>query len=606
MDSILLVDDNAMARAMTRDMLAEGGHVVVEADCAQGARERMAEHAHNVVLLDVVLPDTNGIDLLKEFVRAYPSSRVVIMTAHTSTDLAVRAIERGAYDFVSKPLRKEELLITVRKALDNFWLSHQRDVLIEKLNRKIERLELFEGISKIISTTLDLEHLLDLSVRITRNLVPADLYRFVLTDASDKPGPTYTFRETEEGLRATDETLGQSAALEVLCGGHLAGEGEGALPAALTVPMRLRGRVLGILQVLKFRGAPFGCEEEELLTLLSSHLATAIHNATLTAELRASKKQVESYSRNLEKMVGDRTVELEEANRDLLATNRRLEKTQDQLLLGEKMASLGQLAAGVAHEINNPLAFISSNLHTLGEHLEEFHAMMDGVSSARLPSPVFLDQVRDDFQDAREILQDCQEGTRRMEKIVVSLRDFCSADRERPVEADLNAEVDKALKLVWNEMKYKAEVEVDLGDIPPISCYPGQLGQVLINLLVNASQALEGEGKIGVSTRLEGEEVVIRVSDTGPGIPKEIRERIFDPFFTTKEVGQGTGLGLSVSYGIVQRHNGRIEVDSWDGKGTTFSVRLPAAGVGPPRREAEGRGGKRTVGRPSERRASLQ
>lgn len=262
-----------------------------------------------------------------------------------------------------------------------------------------------------------------------------------------------------------------------------------------------------------------------------------------------------------------------------------LEQAHNQLLQSEKLASIGQLAAGVAHEINNPIGFVNSNLGTLGSYVEELMSVVDAYTGAHaeMPPPlremieartrgVDLEYLREDLPT---LLSESRDGLDRVKKIVQDLKDFSRVGESEKVEADLNQCLDSTLNVVANEIKYKAEVIKEYGQLPPVECVASQLNQVFMNLLVNAAQAIEGRGEIRLSTGHQGDEVFVAVRDSGCGIPPDKLNRIFDPFFTTKPVGTGTGLGLSVSYSIVEKHGGRIEVDSKVGEGTEFRVWLP-------------------------------
>ena len=269
-------------------------------------------------------------------------------------------------------------------------------------------------------------------------------------------------------------------------------------------------------------------------------------------------------------------------------TERKLvEERQAQLIQAEKLASLGQLAAGIAHEINNPVSYVTSNLNTLAEDASRL------VPLLRLQREIMegreeLEHFRQQWEQADtenllaevpEIIQESLTGTRRITEIVQSLRSFSHGDTGRPQTVELNAELESTLRMVWNELKYKAEVTRDFAPLPLISCYPTQIAQVFTNLLVNAAHAIEGHGEIHIRTRLQGSEVTVAISDTGKGMTPETISRLFTPFFTTKPRGQGTGLGLSISRDIIVRHGGRIEVQSTPGQGTTFTVYLPTQGA---------------------------
>ena len=272
-------------------------------------------------------------------------------------------------------------------------------------------------------------------------------------------------------------------------------------------------------------------------------------------------------------------------------------RAQLQLLQSEKMASIGQLAAGVAHEINNPTGYVSSNLKTLSEYsgdlleilglyrdlLSEIHEVAEGKRTlSELQRRAGDIQAREKQIDVGYILDDVpaliresREGTERIKEIVIALKNFAHPGEEKHTYSDINKNIESTLNVVWNEIKYKATVKKEFGDLPEVQCFPQQLNQVFMNILVNAAQAIRGNGEICVRTRAQEDSVIVDISDTGCGIPEEHIKKIFDPFFTTKEVGKGTGLGLNVAYNIVKKHSGHIDVRSKMDEGTTFSIRIP-------------------------------
>jgi PAS domain S-box-containing protein len=277
---------------------------------------------------------------------------------------------------------------------------------------------------------------------------------------------------------------------------------------------------------------------------------------------------------------------------ELQALNQQLEEAQGQLLQSEKMASIGQLAAGVAHEINNPIGFINSNLGTLKGYCRQMFDLLSAYEkhASAINDPAIqaaiagarkqfeIDYLREDLP---ELLKESEEGLKRVKRIVQDLKNFSHVNESEWQFADLNAGLDSTLNVVWNEVKYKATVEKDYGQLPQVRCLAAQLNQVFMNLIVNASHAIDasrGLGLINLATGQQGDEVWVEVRDSGHGMSEEIQRRVFEPFFTTKPVGKGTGLGLSLSFGIVKKHGGRIEVSSELGQGTRFRVWLPVAG----------------------------
>ena len=439
MARILVVDDSEDVRRFVRAVLESDGHDVIEAELVQEARDVLLRESPDAVVVDIDLPDGDGISLIPFVGASRPVTRVVVVTGHTSYDQALRALHAGAYDFIPKPVAKDDLSSAVRRAVE-------------------------------------------------------------------------------------------ARALEA--------------------------------------------QNEELMKCL----------AGANAELERTQATLLEYNCSLERRVFERTAELRGANERLAAANRRLEETRDQMVRAEKMASIGCIAAGVAHEINNPIGFINSNLQTLKGYLGDIRPLVDELRTRCAPddpiqeriAKVDLDYV---LGDIHTLVHESEDGVRRVVKIVKDLKTYSRSDNGAPEEADLQSCIESALSLSRNETKYVADIVTDLAPLPRVRCFPVQVTQVLVNLVVNAAHAIEGHGTITVRTRQEGDSVLLQVADTGCGISPENVKRIFDPFFTTKDPGKGTGLGLSLSYEIVERHNGEITVDSAPGQGSTFTVRLPIQGA---------------------------
>ena len=282
-------------------------------------------------------------------------------------------------------------------------------------------------------------------------------------------------------------------------------------------------------------------------------------------------------------------IELRAQRDELASAIRQLREAQAHLVQGEKLASLGQLVAGVAHEINNPLAYVSNNLAVLDRdvrHVADLIGLYRDHFGGTLPQTVADVEARIDLPYTLEsfdrLIKSSQAGLKRVREIVAALRDFSRLDEAERQEIDPNEVVRDTLEIVAHTIREKGvDLVVDLAPaLPPIMCSPSKLNQVLLNILLNAAQAVEPGARIEVRTRFDPEtgEVRYEVSDTGPGIPESIRDRIFDPFFTTKPPGVGTGLGLWVGYNIAKEHGGRIDVASEPGRGTTFAVVLPTGG----------------------------
>lgn len=321
-------------------------------------------------------------------------------------------------------------------------------------------------------------------------------------------------------------------------------------------------------------------------------------NLQLEAEVverrRAEDALRESEAR-LERRVIERTEQLSEANLALKAEHAQqaalitqLKAVQDQLMQSEKMASIGVLAAGVAHEINNPIGFLYSNLVTLDQYAKDMlellaeHEKLDPsvpgwearmLKIRNMEQAIDLNFIKDDLAN---LVTESLGGLERVKNIVVSLRNFSHIDAQECWNADdIHAAIDSTLHVIGNAIKDKCEIRKEYGQLPAVECLISQLNQVFLNLLINAAHAIQDKGVITIRTGVRGDSVWVEFSDTGNGIEPEHLKRIFDPFFTTRPVGKGTGLGLSVSYGILEKHHGRIEVESELGRGTTFRLWIP-------------------------------
>jgi len=265
-----------------------------------------------------------------------------------------------------------------------------------------------------------------------------------------------------------------------------------------------------------------------------------------------------------------------------------LQRSQSQMLQGEKMATIGQLAAGMAHEINNPIGFIGSNLTTLAKYWDrvaEFIEFQSQPSTFVSPDEVLAkrQQLKIDLivDDTENLIAESLDGVERVKAIVANLKSFSRLDQAQHDLVDINQCLDATLSIIWNELKYTVTLHKDYGELPLTYCYPQQLNQVFLNLLVNAGQAISTKGDIYIATRCENDKILITIRDNGCGIPEENLSRLFEPFFTTKEVGKGTGLGLSISYDIIKKHHGEFCVDSLVGEGTTFTIKLPVIKAAP-------------------------
>jgi signal transduction histidine kinase len=311
-------------------------------------------------------------------------------------------------------------------------------------------------------------------------------------------------------------------------------------------------------------------------------------------QLSERTEQLTELTHTLDDKVHERTRSLAVALTQLQKAHQDLKDVQTQLLQSEKFSAIGQLAAGIAHEINNPIGFINSNLQTLGQYVAHYTQLLgilnklekalkdkDKERAAQVVHSWEKLRAETNFafidDDIVNLIKESRDGAEKIRKIILDLRTFASPDKGVMDSVNFEALVESVLNIVWNELKYKAEIKKDYGDVPFIACNPQAIGQVLVNLLINAAQAIRDHGTITIRTYVKGDYVFMDIIDTGCGIPPENITKIFDPFFTTKPPGQGVGLGLSLSYDIIRKHGGKLTFTSQVGKGTTFTVMLPVA-----------------------------
>ena len=298
--------------------------------------------------------------------------------------------------------------------------------------------------------------------------------------------------------------------------------------------------------------------------------------------LRETNEELQEKSDLLEKQ----KQQIEEKNIELESALIKLKETQNQLVQSEKMASVGQLTAGIAHEINNPINFVSSNVNPLKRDIGDLLRVLKAYEavvekSCRDSDFNSVEELKNELEyeyilkEVDDLLTGIEEGAQRTTEIVKGLRNFSRIDEDEQKKADIHQGIDSTLLVLHNELKRHIKVIKNYGEVPEILCFPGKLNQVFLNIIKNASQAIEGEGIIEITTSSTNKDVKISIKDNGSGMDQETLKKMYDPFFTTKEIGVGTGLGLSISYAIIEEHGGKIVVKSEPGKGSEFIITLP-------------------------------
>jgi signal transduction histidine kinase len=301
--------------------------------------------------------------------------------------------------------------------------------------------------------------------------------------------------------------------------------------------------------------------------------------AHLREHLRLKEEmRIEETSREIRKLDARRRIseaekeaEIERLrNVELAAALRQLRETQALLVQSEKMAGIGQLTAGIAHEINNPINYVSASLPSLRRDLDQLQVLLS-------PNPGCDEEAAEVIEEMQQLLRASLEGARRVSEIVAGLRSFTRLDESDIKPVDLHEGLDATIALLGSRLQERIMIHRDYGNLPPVRCYPAQINQVFMNILSNAIMAIDGEGAIRIRSEVVGNDVSITIADTGVGMTPEVQTRIFEPFFTTRDVGEGRGLGLSIAWGIVEKHGGTIEVRSAPGEGSTLTILLPVA-----------------------------
>ncbi len=560
---ILLIDDDVDYHVILSRHLTLAGHEVITASTGSEGLAAVERHRPDVVLLDYSLPSMDGLEVCRQM-RQDPANRflpVILLTGHSSTELTERAVAAGVDDFIDKGASEQALLVRIHAALRSKRLA---DVAVQRY----DELSFLAEVTDDFNRSLEEDDVLLAAANALERFHPAGLH--VLLVPPDAPPALRSFCAIApahgDALVATLVERARSALsihveLEELRLFHKPVDWEQPRRPELIGRALRAGRLLRAYVALQ-PGVPLDAPGQRIFDGLADRLAIPLENARLYQALREKN---------------------EELHRTMTA-NRRAQAT---MVHQEKMASIGQLAAGVAHEINNPLAFVISNLNVLGEYVNDLRELLALYQSGRLREaqqyeeridPVFL------LKDLESLVGETIEGANRVHQIVRDLRTFShNTSNESFDEVSLQSVIESALNILHGELKTRAAVQRDLQPVPSVRGSRSQLGQVILNLVMNAAQAIQPDtdGRIVVRLFQLPGEVGIQVEDNGCGIPEEQQARIFEPFVTTKRAGEGTGLGLAIVDDIVRRHGGRVEVQSRPGEGSRFTVLLPARSTMP-------------------------
>ena len=549
--NILVVEDSATQALQLRHALEQAGFAVQCVASAEAALGTLNQSLPDLLVTDYRLPGMHGDELCRK-IRMNVSTRgipILMLTSEHEGEIERHVLESGADDYVPKSNDLDFLLLRIQALLrkstvqqvifaEGAAFAAAKLLVVEDSPTYLELLaaELRQEGYAVTPAATGAEALERLSLASFDGVV-LDL---VLPDMSGAD----VCRRIVESRRTVDH------AYVIL-----------ALTASAT-----RETMTSILAA----GADDVVEKSRDIEVIKARLRALLRrkrlheeNSRIAGEFR--KKELEVLRAQSQKEAAEARAALAD---QLERANRELKETQVQLVQAAKMSSLGQLVAGIAHEINNPLAFVLSHHRTVGDLLDKLAPEI---------GPGLAEPARGKWSKAARRLQEMRQGLERIEELVLKLRTFSRLDEGEIKHVKIEESIESVLTLLQHRMKGHIAVKRNYGEVKVLSCYPGPLNQVLMNLVSNAIDAIDGKGEIAITTGRHDSMFFVSVADTGKGIPAAQLERIFEPFYTTKPVGEGTGLGLSISYGIVRRHGGAIEVRSEEGRGTEMIVKIPLA-----------------------------
>jgi two-component system NtrC family sensor kinase len=537
---VLVVDDEQYAQMLLRRVLEREGFRVETASDGEGAINKAQTLRPDLIMMDVQMPGINGFEAV-ERLRSSPETLripiiVVTAAAREPTDVA-RGLGLGADDYMRKPFNSYELVARARSKIKAYHLE-------ERLKQRTEELEALVRVGAELNQELALDELADRVVAATLRQLPATHALLILLNQENQPTLSRW-----HGLDMKQPALDKALAEKTLLGYTLAqGEavlisdlkndkrisaifGYGMCVSGIATPLKHHGQILGVIALGDSASERFSEGDLRVLRSIAEQAALAIRNAQLYTELRG-------YAHGLEGMVQARTAALQSA--------------QAQLLRTEKLAAVGTLAAGIAHEVNNPLQPVQMNLEMA----------LEDIDAGRTVD--------------RELLDNARQEVERIKGIVKRLLEFARPARSEMIAVNVNETILEVIALAGKQLEHSnVKVVTDLKASRRVRANPDQLKQVFLNLVINAMDAMPEGGQLSIHSGMRDDHVTLAVRDSGVGVPHEKLPQLFDPFFTTKP--DGTGLGLSVSYGIIEAHGGQIEVESEAGKGTQFTIRLPVS-----------------------------
>ena len=555
---ILIVDDQAEQRDVLKLILQDSGYEIFLAENASKALSLFSATPFPLVISDIQLPDFSGLELLQRIKRLNEDVIFIVVTGHSDPQKTMAALQFGAFDYLIKPVSKEQLLLSIQNGLKKSQnLSTQ----------KTQHLELQRNMDEISETLHFQKEALEREQQRTQGIIESAHIGFLVLDA-----------ESDEVFLLNQKGRNFLRVIDSCKQAYLLRSYQEIFPDKI---VEILNKIVSRIQKEK-RHIDFGQYEFSEESIY--HFAG--YPILIGDSLSSIVIVVEDIT---EKIV--------------------LEK---QILQSSRLADIGELAAVVGHEINNPIAFVISNMQSLSKYIqriseffEKFTNLQDFLSSIHIDERTILDayqgilNINDQIQskakemqeikekakldttmkNINDIIQENLQGLDRVKRIVQDLKNLSFMGEDNIEESDINKIIQDAIEMLWNQIRYKTEIVRRYNALPLIKCFPRQISQVFTNLIINASQAIDQKGVITIKTLYENQTIQIHISDNGNGMDEQTQKKLFTPFFTTKKIGKGTGLGLSISQKIIEKHKGKIQVKSELGKGTTFSISLPLNGV---------------------------
>ncbi len=618
MTSCLIIDDDRLFRQVASDILTSQGYDVIQAASGQAGLEMFRSHPTDLVLLDLILPDGTGTDLIPEFGQQGSSSRVIITTSYFSLDSALEVLRKGAGDYLPKPFTEEGLLMSAERVLKRVALEMENQELSLQLKKRVDELSLLHEISQLITSSKTMEDWIDEVVRSTSTYIGAQAGSLLLLDASREE--LFFYVSTGPKSKATREvrlpkgqgiawwclTKQETVKVDNVTEDPRFSDNVDVLTGFVTrnilaAPITVDAECIGVIELVNKIDAPnFTNEDLKRLEELSSHIAAAVQNAMTVRDLMRSRKELETWSQQLEQLVEERTralkeahLEREKAYKNLESSHRMLKQAQSVFVEREKMAAVGMLSAGVAHEINNPLGFVRANLATLEQYVRALRRLAAVTIHASNRSRwgkadeimqllkeasrvVEEESIREVLDDLDPLFDEMSTGLTRITSIVEQLRSFAEdgTDQDSDIEIDINMEINHLVELIRKSLHGKIDIQCELTAVPFVRVSQKKLRQMLLNLLSSGS-LLEENQKYLLRTTMYEDQVVFEVLNHESELTQNDLDRLFDPFYGPGDGIQPGGLGLSAAYGLARSMGGSLRAFKHPEGGICIQLLLP-------------------------------